>query len=195
MSDNSTEARSPDKFVKRAPTLSTTTAMGTAGSSLGLVALYINQCLEANAMVVPSTEMIIVMLGLVVPVLDIVRRVLGVKLRAWAAKQGVSSIVLLIFLAACASDGTLAGKDKPLDRQATLEATCDAIKTADAAFHALVKAKPELVDANGLLVEMGIMRTIAPVCAPEFKGDVEDAMRVAVTALVQISTIMEDWQK
>jgi len=104
-------------------------------------------------------------------------------------------IAALVFLSSCASDGTFAGGEKPVDRAVTLRATCDAIKTADVAFHAFVAAKPDLVDANGIAVEKAIMQTVTPICADDFNGDLDGALKVAVTALVQITTVMQNWQQ
>lgn len=187
-------ARTPDQFVKRAPTVSSSTMVGTAGSSLGLVALYINECLEAGRLVVPSTEMIIVLLGLIIPAVHLFYRVAGAKLNKWAASQGVSAVLIALLLAACASDGGFASKDEPLDRYVTLEKTCAAISTADVAFQAFIAAKPGVVDQNGINVEKSIMQTVNAVCTKPYPADVDGAMKIAVTALVEISSVIAKWQ-
>lgn len=93
MSDQST-TRSPDEFVKRAPTptqvAQQAATLGTGGSTLGLVALYINECLTAHHLVAPSTEMILVLLGLCVPMVTLIWQVANAKLTKWAQSEGVT---------------------------------------------------------------------------------------------------------
>ena len=104
-------------------------------------------------------------------------------------------LVVGLSLTACASDGGFAGKDAPLDRRVTLERTCEAVKVADIAFQALVKAKPELIDANGLAVEAAIMETVRPICVSGFSGNMDEALSVALAAMVQVSALLQNWQK
>lgn len=104
--DGGEAPRTPDQFVKRAPTVANTTVMGTGGSALGLAALYINQCLTADALVVPSTEMIIVIIGLLFPAAHLVWRVGAKKMKDWAARQGVDVLLIagaMLGLGACAN--------------------------------------------------------------------------------------------
>lgn len=112
-------------------------------------------------------------------------------------KNGIRLAVLVVGLGltACAADGGFAGKDAPLDRRMTLERTCEAVKVADVAFQALVKAKPELIDANGLAVEAAIMQSITPICVPGFTGNLDEALSVALAAMVQVSALLQNWQK
>lgn len=194
MAEPNADTRTPHQYAKRAATVSSSTAFGTAGSSLGLAALYINQCLEAGYFVVPSTEMIIVMLGLIVPALHLLWRVAGAKLRKWAASQGVSAVLIALILASCASDGGFASKSEPVDKYVTLEKTCAAITTADVAFQAFVAAKPGVVDQNGINVERSIMQTVKAVCTKPYPDDVDGAMKIAITALVEISGVIAKWQ-
>ncbi len=104
-------------------------------------------------------------------------------------------VILLAVLSSCASDGGFATGDKDVDRIATLKATCNSIETADIAFQAFVHANPTKVDANGISVERSLMQTIKAVCTPPYPTDTEGAMKVAVTALVQIGTVIANWQK
>lgn len=90
MSDTiNSEGKSPDQFTKRAATPTNSAAVGFGTSSLGLLALYINECLTAGQLVVPSTEMIIVIAGLLLPGVHLVWRVGAKKLRDWAESQGI----------------------------------------------------------------------------------------------------------
>lgn len=109
-------------------------------------------------------------------------------------KQLALSLGLLL-LAGCASDGGFASGSEPLDRKVTLARTCEAVRVADVAFQALVKAKPELIDANGLAVEAAIMETVKPICAPGFSGNMDEAPSVALAAMVQVSALLQNWQK
>lgn len=189
------EVRTPDQYIKRSTTLSTSTAIGTAGSSAALVALYINECLTAGAWVVPSTEMILVLLGLLAPVVHLIWRVGNAKLQKWAAASGVSLAVVLGLLSGCASDGGLIRDGEHLDKKVTLAKACQAVTAADLAFVALVVAKPDLVTTNGQAVERAIMKIVAPVCAEGYRGDLDQALRTAVSALVQITIVMQGWEK
>lgn len=107
---------------------------------------------------------------------------------------GLVAISLALLSSGCASDGGFAAKGKPVDKLATLAATCTGLEHADAAFQALVAARPGLVDANGLAVERAVMLTIKPVCVQPYPGDVDAAMNVAIAALVNVSTLLDAWQ-
>lgn len=88
MSDQS--SRTPDEFVKRAPTVANTTALATAGSAVALIAYYIGECITAHHFVVPSNEMLIMVVGWAFPVVHLIFKVGKVKLDKWAAAQGVT---------------------------------------------------------------------------------------------------------
>ncbi len=113
--------RTPDQFVKRASTtgqlLQQSTAFGTTGSTLGLAALYISQCLSAHRLVPPSNEMIMVLLGLCVPTATLIWQVFNAKIRKWALDEGVANnviatCIICIALSACATVPTGATKDQ-----------------------------------------------------------------------------------
>ncbi len=89
MSDPGSGARTPDEFVKRAPSVADTAAMATTGSTVALIAYYIGECLTAHHFVAPSNEMLIVIVGAVFPIGHLVYKVFRAKLDKWAAAQGV----------------------------------------------------------------------------------------------------------
>lgn len=108
-------------------------------------------------------------------------------------KQVLAGLVALS-LAGCAADGGWASKDEPVNVKLTLRRTCEAVQVADAAFQALVKTKPELIDENGLAIEKAVMASLAPICAPGFQGNLDEALAVALAAMVQVSALMQNWQ-
>ncbi len=85
--------RSPDQFVKRAPTISQVgqqaTAIGTGASTIGLIAYYIQECITAHRLVAPSTEMILVLLGLCAPAVTMIWQVANMKVKKWAQSEGI----------------------------------------------------------------------------------------------------------
>lgn len=91
MSDQHPEGapRSPDEYVKRAPTVANSNAIGTAASSIGLLAYWIEESLTHKHFMVPSVEMILWLIGLAVPTIHIVYKVWQAKINKWAASQGV----------------------------------------------------------------------------------------------------------
>lgn len=86
----SDQTRTPSDFVKRAPTTSTAVAVSTSTSTVALIAYYINECLTAKHIVVPSTEMIIVLLGYAYPIGKVIGEVVRARLNKWAESEGVT---------------------------------------------------------------------------------------------------------
>lgn len=89
MSEQTSETRSPDSFVKRAPTASTNIAVGTTTSTAALLAYYLNQCLTAKHLVVPSTEMILILLGYLYPLAVTAKKFASAWLQNIAKREGV----------------------------------------------------------------------------------------------------------
>lgn len=110
-------------------------------------------------------------------------------------RKQIVALGLGLALSGCAADGGWASKSEPVNVKLTLRRTCEAVQVADAAFQALVKAKPELIDENGLAVERTVMASLAPICAPGFSGNLDEAQAVALAAMVQLSALLQNWQK
>lgn len=100
--------------------------------------------------------------------------------------------LLSLLVSSCASDGGFAGREKPLDKQATLDAACQGLRYADTAFQALVAAKPDLVDEQGMRIQRAVMQGAEQVCQAEYTGDRDLAVNVAIAALVQVSSLLAD---
>lgn len=104
------------------------------------------------------------------------------------------ALIAFIMLAGCAHDGSLVNNGKPVDKTETLKAVCLAIDTGDAAFKAFVAARPGVVDANGLATEAAVVLSVKPLCTPPYSGDMDAAIQAAITAMVQVSTLLQGWQ-
>lgn len=104
------------------------------------------------------------------------------------------ALLVALALSGCAADGGFAGNTKPVDKAVTLKATCDGLQKLDVAFQAFAKARPGVIDANGMSVEGAIMATIVPICTPPYAANLDTAINTAITATIQISTLLATWQ-
>lgn len=100
----------------------------------------------------------------------------------------------LVALTGCAGDGGFASKAKPIDKAQTLKATCDGIAKLDVAFQAFAKARPGVIDANGMSVEGAALATMAPLCAPPYQADLDAALSAGIAATIQISALLATWR-
>lgn len=109
-------------------------------------------------------------------------------------------------LSACAADGTFAGNGKPVDKQATISATCDGIAKANIAFQTFAASAPGMIDANGMAVEGAAVASVgldtdpsaAPkpgsVCAKPYVGDLAVAENAALTTLIKVTQLLATWK-
>lgn len=103
-------------------------------------------------------------------------------------------LLAVLALSSCAADGGLATHGQPVDKAVTLKATCDGLQKLDVAFQAFAKARPGVIDANGMSVEGAIMATTTPICTPPYATNIDTAINTAITATIQISTLLATWQ-
>jgi len=120
-----------------------------------------------------------------------------------------SAILVALSMAACSSDGKLANKDKPFDKQVTLTAVCSGIVKANEVFQTLAATLPGVIDQNGmdfegaLLDTVGLSANVSPpkpprpgsVCASPYAGDLNVALNAAITASVNITKLLATWNK
>lgn len=103
--------------------------------------------------------------------------------------------LLLLSLSGCASNGGFVKDGKEFDPSMTLAATCDTVRTLDIAFQSFVLARPELADTQGVAIQQALMRTVEPVCAAGYDGDVRVALRTVISVLSNSSAILEAWNR
>lgn len=116
---------------------------------------------------------------------------------------GVIIIGILVFLAGCASDGSIATGDRPLDKERTRLALCEGAQKLDIAFQVIHQASPELIPEHVVLGEAAFIRTVGfepgspataspgSVCAKEYSGDLDVAINTAILATVNISKLIQ----
>lgn len=122
-----------------------------------------------------------------------------------------SSLILaavgLLGLSGCASDGGFASGSKPLDKEATRIAVCTGAQKIDIAFWAINTSAPGVIPPNVMDVEGTAIATLGfqagnpnpaavnTVCAAVYTGNLDVAINTAIIATVQISKLIQTWQK
>lgn len=115
--------------------------------------------------------------------------------------------LLGLLVSSCASNGGLAGKDKPLDKEATRLAICEGAHKIDLAFWIIAGASPGLIPGQAMDVEGALIATVGfkagspdvasqnTVCTKTYTGDVDVAINTAIIATANISRIIQAWNK
>lgn len=89
------QARTPDQWVKRAPStserLKSGAVTGATGTTVALIVYYIQQCVDAGRFVAPSNEMLIWLVGLAFPFAQGLYLVGKKNYDAWLASKGVET--------------------------------------------------------------------------------------------------------
>ncbi len=121
--------------------------------------------------------------------------------------QRAISILAALLLAGCAADGGFASKSKPLDKEATRLAFCDGAQKVDVAFWAISKSSPGLLPGQALDAEGAFIGTLGfqagspaaaspnTICAKVYAGDLDVAINSALIATVNISRLIQAWNK
>lgn len=117
-------------------------------------------------------------------------------------------IAASIAIAACAADGTFAGKGKPVDIPATVAASCATVQASDAQFQTFAKAHPGKIDSNGMDTEGSIVNSffsrspdglltpqLGGVCDPKAKVNLAAAETSLLSAVLQIANLLATWSK
>lgn len=117
------------------------------------------------------------------------------------------AILLACLLSGCAADGGLAGKSRPIDKEATRLAVCQGAQKIDLAFSAIVQSSPGLIPPEAIAVESTFISTVGfqpgspqaaspgSACAKQYTGDIDVAINTAVLATVNISRLIQAWNK
>ena len=122
-------------------------------------------------------------------------------------KHQLLSLVLTLSLAACASDGGFASKEKPLDKEATRLAMCQGAQKIDIAFQTIAQSAPGVIPPNVMDTEGAVIATVGfqpgkpdpardgSVCAKVYTGDLDVAINTAIAAVTNISVLIKNWQR
>lgn len=117
------------------------------------------------------------------------------------------TIIVVMVLVACASDGSLAGKGKPVDKEQTRVAVCDAAQKVDIAFQGIAKAAPgvippKVMDGEGAALDLlgyapgrvGEAR-VGSLCAKVYNGDVNVAINTAIQVAIDVTPLLAKWKQ
>lgn len=119
----------------------------------------------------------------------------------------ISGLLVGCLLSGCASDGGLSGKDRPVDKEATRLALCSGAQKIDLAFSSIAQSNPGLFPIEAVAVESTFIKTVGfqpgkpdaasagTVCAKQYSGDLDVAINTAVLATVNISKLIQAWNK
>lgn len=118
--------------------------------------------------------------------------------------QTITVLILGLLVSSCASDGTLAGKSKPLDKETTRLALCEGAQKVDLAWH-VISAASTVIPADASAVEATFITTVGfkaglpdaagpgTICAKEYSGDLDVAINTAILATINISKLIQAW--
>lgn len=117
------------------------------------------------------------------------------------------SAVLSLSLSGCAADGTLAGKDKPVDKEQTRVALCDGAQKVDIAFQTIARNAPGVVPPKVMDVEGTTAHDLGftpgspaaardgSICATVYTGNLNVAINTAIAATADISALIAKWKQ
>lgn len=113
----------------------------------------------------------------------------------------------LLLLSSCASDGGLAGEDKPLDFEQTRLAICKGAQNIDITFQAIAKAVPGKIPAHVMDAEGGLLYDIGfnsgdpsparegSLCASVYAGDLNVAINSVISTVTSVSSLIQKWKE
>lgn len=128
-------------------------------------------------------------------------------MRQDSVKLAVICALGAVSLAACASDGGLAGKDKPVDGQKTRAAVCDGAQKIDLAFQAIAIAAPgvippKIMDGEGAAIDSIGFKPGKPdpardgsLCAKVYNGDLNVAINTAIQVTIDVTALLAKWKQ
>lgn len=117
-----------------------------------------------------------------------------------------ASLAALI-LSGCAADGSLAGKNKPVDKEQTRVAICSGAQKVDLAFQTIAKNAPGVVPPKVMDVEGTSAHDLGftpgdpaaardgSLCAKVYVGDINVAINTAIVATADISALIAKWKQ